>query len=501
MFKFDESSCDDYPKAGCPNVGTGGSSGSSSSSGTGGTGGSTPASCIPSENTMTVEDTCGVFVSSTLGDDANGGTKDKPFKTLGAAITAANGKPVYACGEAFKEAVAISAGATVYGAVDCANGWAYDAAKKTQLTAEVDQIPLTITSQTTNAQIYDFAITAASADKDGGSSIGTLVAQATASFTRCEITAGDGKAGKAGTAFDTSAASGTIGDTGKNACVADQSFGGKSVTNACGNPDSVSGSGGIGDILTGGSGNPGLPGTKMNGGVGETGATCSGGGKGDDGIAGNPALGATTMGTLSANGYTGAGGPDGNPGAPGQGGGGGGGAKGGTGTGKCPTTPPNITGGASGGSGGSGGCGGAGGKGGNAGGASFALVSVNGTLLLSNVTLKAGVGGKGGDGAPGQSGGNGGDPGPAGKATATYANLSDACPGGKGGAGGFGGKGGGGRGGHSIGIAYTGKAPPASSDTTWKATVGTPGNGGLGDNAGGNMGDGAAGVAIELQQF
>src|SRR4051794_14503451 len=64
-----------------------------------GTGGGTPAACIPSENAQPVEDTCGLFVSSSLGVDGAAGTKSAPLKSLQQALDKANGRPVYACAE------------------------------------------------------------------------------------------------------------------------------------------------------------------------------------------------------------------------------------------------------------------------------------------------------------------------------------------------------------------------------------------------------------------
>jgi len=486
---------------GATTQGSGGSSSSTTSStasgGTGGDDGGPPPGCIPSENVEAIADSCGVFVSSSLGDDANGkGTKEAPFATITQALANAKGKRVYACGEVFdKETVSITENAALYGALDCAKGWAYDAAKKTQLAPTVDAIALSISKATTNTEVYDFAITSANATQDGGSSIAVLVAQATASFTRCDVTAGDGAAGAAGTPYQTAAQAGSDGNPGKDACVADQSFGGKAVTNACGNPDSVSGAGGIGDAAGGGNGTDGNPLGTTNFGTGDSGSGCGGGKPGDGGDTFGPAtpgVGASGLGSISASGYTGVSGGPGGVGKPGQGGGGG--AKGGTGGGKC--ADMTSAGGASGGSGGSGGCGGLGGKAGGAGGSSIALVSIDATLSFASVTLKAGSGGKGGDGGAGQTGGNGGNGGPGGKAKPTYAQLNDGCLGGEGG---HGGNGGGGLGGHSIAIAATGKAVPMSGWTPAKG--GAAGAGGLGDNANGNMGNGAPGVVADVQVF
>jgi hypothetical protein len=449
---------------------------------------------VPNENVEPVADICGVFVSSSLGDDGNAGTKEKPLRSIQAAL--AKGKPVYACGEGFSETVSIAGSATLYGALDCASGWAYDAAKKTGLKAGADAIPLTVSKAATSAEVSDFAITAADAMKDGGSSIGVLVAQAAVSFTRCDVTAGNGKAGVAGAAWMTASEAGSDGKAGADACAADMSFGGKAVTNTCGGGDSVSGSGGIGDAAAGGDGSKGLPVSATNGGAGEGAMRCTAGTDGDPGSAGNPGPGAASLGALSASGYAGDPGGDGKPGAVAQGGGGGGGAKGGAGAGKCAAAA--SAGGASGGSGGSGGCGGLGGKGGAAGGSSLAIVSIGATLSFANVSVKAGAGGNGGDGGTGQLGGDGGNPGAGGKAKPMYGNLNDACSGGHGGKGGAGGKGGGGTGGHAIAIGVSGGAVPMSG---WTATKGTAGAGGKGDNAGGNLGDGAPGVAADCWDF
>jgi hypothetical protein len=392
VFTYDQTSCEDFPRPGCPGVISpeGGTDG-----GDGGDGGPPPG-CIPSENVQAVADTCGVFVSSSMGDDTSGkGTKEAPYATLTKALAIAKGKPVYACGEVFdKETVAIAESATLYGALDCTKGWVYDASKKTQLTPTMDAIPLRISTATTTAEVFDFAVTSANATQPGGSSIAVLVAQATASFTRCDVVAGDGAAGAAGAPYQTSAQAGSNGNQGNPACSASTVVGADPVTNACGNPDSISGSGGNGRATNGDTGSPGSPLGATNGGPGDTGSGCGPGTKGDDGDSfglATPGLGATGIGTVSASGYAGPSGGEGGQGKPGQGGGGGGGAKGEQTASVCPA---GSGGGASGGSGGSGGCGGLGGKGGSAGGSSIALVSIDATLSFTSVKLTSGNGGK-----------------------------------------------------------------------------------------------------------
>ena len=462
----------------------------SSTTGTGG-GGAPPSGCVPSDSKDPVADSCGVFVSSSLGVDGNEadrGTKTKPFKTIGAALMKADVARVYACAESFTEAVTVSAAVDLFGGLDC-KGWAYvGATKKTTLTALANMVPLSLAG---DARIEDFAIKAADATVDGGSSIAVIADQVKASFARCDFVAGLGKAGLAGTTpidpvgpMD-SADVAIKGNDGAAACMAMSSqLGGDAKENALcpfasGGP--IGGSGGQGTVPTGGNGeaNPATTQTAL-GGVGQPNldpmslwscAVGNGGGQsGTNGAGGTPGDGATgvaALGTLDKAGYTGNPGQPGGLAPPGQGGGGGGGAKG-----------KPLCAGASGGGGGAGGCGGKGGLGGNAGGASIALVSLGATLSFDKVTIKTGVGGDGGNGGDGQGGGVGGKGGTGGNGDVTPTATLKACDGGAGGQGGTGGKGGGARGGHAIGIAYTGAVVPLTKGAAF--TKGTAGKGGAG---------------------
>lgn len=467
----------------------------------------TPPGCVPSGNMQPVADECGVFVSSTKGDDASGkGTKVAPYKTLAAALSRAGKKPIYACGEAFMETVTLSADITLFGALDCTNGWTYDASKKTVLTTDADAIPMIVTNTASDVKVYDFTIAATDAMKDGESSIAVIVDGATASFERCDIIAGNGKAGLAGdTPTDPVGPTdpndpGIKGNDGKNACLDPaQQFGGApkenpSCTAASGGP--LGGNGGAGFINNGGDASGGTPAVmaKGFGGKGQTtpGWDCTsdgingGGGTGatgSTGAAGDGAQAASALGTVDNTGYSGVAGKAGGPGLPGQGGGGGGGAKG-----------KSMCAGASGGGGGAGGCGGKGGLGGNPGGASIGIISLGATLTFNAVTITTNKGGDGGDGGDGQAGGSGGNGGNGGNGS--MSGLSNACNGGAGGQGGIGGKGGGGLGGHAIGIAYTGTAPPTGGVTFDKK--GTAGKGGAGADA---QHDGTAGVQADMQLF
>jgi hypothetical protein len=476
-------------------------------SGGSGGGGGTPIGCIPSANDKPVNDTCGIFVSSSLGKDGNMGSKSAPVQTLRHALDTADGRPVYACAEVFAGSVTLANGSAIYGGLDCTKQWTYvGAMKKSVLTGDADQVALTLASTAKEAEVVDFTIQAANATAAGGSSLAVLADQVTARLTRCDLIAGDGAAGADGEdAPSMPAQVGTNGSKGGDACSAPKVNGADQVTNTCGIETSVGGSGGDGTPTNGGDGSNGSPPVagKGTGGNGEAvvGWDCSAGGSnggagvGATGEPGKEGAGALTsdLGALTSSGFTSAAGSDGAPGKIGQGGGGGGGAKGGML--ECSLLTGN--GGASGGSGGAGGCGGAGGKGGKGGGASIALVSYKASLTLAEVTLKTGNGGNGGAGGDLQKGGGGGLGG-SGGLDLGIAGVKPGCKGGDGGNGGDGGPGGGGRGGHAIGLAYAGPAPTIGME---QITVGTPGMGGPGGNKNLKANQGAGGLAAQVQVF
>jgi hypothetical protein len=465
-----------------------------SGGGTGGSGGS-PPECIPSEQNTNIDPNCGVFVSSSLAGEVADGSKEKPYPTIGDALAAADGKPVYACGEVIAEALKVQSGElTLYGALDCANGWAYDPSKRTVLTAAPDVVPLVLGDGAV-AVIADVKVEAASAQKSGGSSIAVIADDgATLDLTRCEVLAGDGKEGQDGfVGFDDIGPADSEdpeikGNDGTKACTTmDMQFGGAAKENpycpvAMGGP--LGGSGGVGAVANGEAGGAPPPGDAQTaqGGVGQQAASrtldCSqgdqkgGGFGGSPGEPGTPGLGGLELGTISAEGYTGVAGATGGTGKPGQGGGGGGGAKGKT---SCA--------GASGGGGGTGGCGGKGGTGGQPGGSSIGILSLKAKLTLDAVTILTGKGGKGGDGGLGQGGAIGGSGGKGGLGDSGAPATLKACDGGSGGQGGKGGDGGGGRGGPSVAIAFTGAPPPVEGATF---QVGQAGEMGLGEGPTGN---------------
>ncbi|NUQ75047.1 MAG: PGRS family protein [Polyangiaceae bacterium] len=466
--------------------------------GSGGGGGVNPA-CVPSASSAPVGDSCGVFVSLS-GDDGAKGTQASPVKSLAKAIELAQGagKPVYACAEAFSEAVEVPAGVTIFGGLACDDGWSYVGEKtKTTIAGGADEIAMRLLGGDGTTRLEDVKVIAADAMALGGSSIAVLADGAAAEFARCEFVAGAGRDGENGQTPSEAVGPSDPNDpaikgaAGAAACMGAGSGnpGGFGAINALCNTSS-GGDGGKGLESAGGNGDDGLPIPDPNptnkglGGAGDTGSGCEPGAQGANGAQGMGGTGAADLGTIDSNGYAGPSGGDGLPGGLAQGGGGGGGAKGKVG---CN--------GASGGGGGAGGCAGKGGTGGTAAGSSIALISLNANLLHTDVVLRTAAGGKGGDGGDGQGGGVGGNGGDGGLGDMSAPATFQACNGGKGGQGGSGGKGGGGRGGHSIGIAYTGDTPSTNGVTF---EIGAAGIGGIGADATGN---GADGVAEKIQGF
>ncbi|WP_437648207.1 PGRS family protein [Sorangium sp. So ce362] len=479
-----------------------------------GSGGGTPASCVPSENADAVGDACGVFVSVS-GNDKGTGTKAEPMKTLSAAIARVAGQQgaVYACAEEFTEAAEVPAGVSIFGGLDCANGWRWDGEeKKTTVAPTEEAIALKVMRGEGTARIEDVSVRAADAQEAGASSIAVLVDGAEAELVRCELIAGNGADGAEGTDAPSEVpAQASAGNAGTNACsdldtsgAPDETLpGGAQVESACGGDAlSIGGEGGAGRVNNGGDGAT-SQGTAETGrgGLGEPASAawdCAGdepNGRGDDGVSGPPGEfgpAASGLGALSSSGYAGVSGGAGGPGKPGQGGGGGGGAKGGAAI--CSGAVPGA--GASGGSGGPGGCGGLPGQGGGAGGASIALASVEGKVTLTDCVLTAGNGGKGGAGGDLQPGGLGGLGGVGGTG---MGGSKAACAGGQGGQGGNGGPGGGGLGGPSLAIAYRGEAVKQEGQTT--LMPGTAGAGGPGGSSNVLENAGAEGTAATEQAF
>lgn len=462
--------------------------GDSGAGGAGGAGGASDAGpqCIDDPAMASAVDDCGIFVSSSRGDDKSAGTREAPVKTIAVALQlAAYAKQrVYACAELFQEAVEMPSGFTLFGGLDCAHGWAYiGSSKQTKIKPLERAIALTLLKgEQGKSLVTDVHAEGPNASDPGASSIGALAREgANATLRRCTLVANHGAAGKPGEPGDDHnmpGDAGTSGKAGADACTADMVSGGAQLKTSCGGLTSIGAQGGNGGPTSGTTGADGQPSPAPNpqgyglGGDGEVpGLTCMVGEAGADGVNGKEALGAHGPGHLTQSGYVADAAADGEDGLPGQGGGGGGGRK--AGALFCGMGPK---GGAAGGSGGSGGCGGKGGKGGGAGGSSIALVNLSHGLTLFDCQLTAGDAGDGGPGGVSQIGGA---PGIAGEGGMGKNGSGFCCAGAQGGKGGNGGNGGGGLGGSSIAFAYT------ASDITltgFVLVVGKKGKGGYGGN-------------------
>ncbi len=454
----------------------------------------------PKDEPGVIKDACGFFVS-VAGDDANAGTADKPFKTLGKAADAAKAAKarVYACADGtYAERVEVPAGVSIFGGFSCMSGtWNYDAPTGATIEPTApgpDDVQATLrVAGNGTTQLEDLVVRAPDAVFPGGSSIVVIVDGATVDFVRTHVFSGNGASGATGaTPTDDIGPQNpddpaVRGNNGQNACMGGSGGnpgGAAKMNGLC--SKSVGGKGGTGwDLIDGDKGDDGMPMVSGfgAGGTGEGPLQCSPGNDGFNGARGDDGTGAIVDGTLDATkGYVGASGMPGTKGTVGQGGGGGGGAKGKT-----------VCHGASGGSGGAGGCAGNGALGGMAGGSSIGIVHLGGTVRFDTTTITVGDGGEGGAGGEGQFGAPGGTGGTGG---AGFSGTSKACNGGSGGQGGNGGRGGGGRGGHSVGIAHKGASSP---DTTGvMIMLSTAGMGGLGSGADGT---GVMGIPTTVHAF
>ena len=412
-----------------------------------------------------VDDGVGIFVAP-AGDDTSPGTKAKPVRSLtkAAELAASSARPrVYICAGTYTDSVDVKQPISFYGGFTC-NGaqWTLAAAGVTWNSVK-PEFALRIVGVTQRVAVEDVEITAKPGTNPGESSIGVFVAETTElALSRVNVIAGNAANGETKLP---KAASKEAGGGG----AAMNPNGGAGTKNVCPDGDSQGGNGAmIGDVAS--AGQPALGG----GAAGESIVACGAGGFGGigtEGSAGDPAVGITSLGDLTRDGWKPAGGVAGKPGTRGQGGGGGGSRQG------------------AGGGGGAGGCGGGGGDGGGGGGASAAVVALSTKVTVVGSKLRAATAGNGGGGAggqPGQPPGGGGAPG--------AGTPNAGCQGGDGGSGGKGGSGGGGAGGVSAAIVYKGSPPVTSDSQLTKGTLGTKGLGGSGTTTA----DGPDGQAVEI---
>jgi hypothetical protein len=417
----------------------------------------------PSDQPCLVDEAFGIFVSA-AGNDAAGGIKSEPTKTVteGIARALATGKTrVYICQGIYGEQVVLDAkhdGVSLYGGFDCLQGWAWTGGK-TQIVGPAFLSALRVDSTTKTPTIEDLAFVATDAagqdaNGNGNSSVAALVHGASVRLRRVSLIAGngaDGTAGADGAAQPNYPTSMPTAATGLTAST--QGSAGQGATSQCASGSSQGGAGAINQSSAGGAGTatpaPPPAAAPYDGAGGRWSATAnkSAGDPGAPGGAGSGGAAATGYGTLSASGWVPSAGGDGQVGNPGQGSGGGGYV---LSMGVLGNLWLSIGGEA-------GGCGGAEGKGGGGGGASIALASVDAALTLTSCTLQTAAGGNGGAGGNGQDGQQGGP------AAANGAGGNGA--GGSGGAGGTAGI--------SVAIAYHGVMP--NYDSATQITVGQAG--------------------------
>jgi hypothetical protein len=407
-----------------------------------------------------VSDGAGIFVAPT-GADTNPGTKAAPLKTVQAGIDKAKADParrnVYVCTGTYPESIALDGaadGVAIHGGFGCGD-WVYAA---TTVTLAPTKPGYVVRVKESASVVETFELRAMDADTPGGSSIVVFVEAATGmTFRRVKIFAGKGADGNKG---DSATAVLTPANDGNDAA---QEPGAERVC-SCGSASKIStggaGGGGSGKIASAGA--PLVTGADAS--AGKPYPNCASSGSagaydGANGLDGELAKGASSIGSVSSNGWAPEPGQPGNEGGIGQGGGGGAGTPG------VHLSP----------GGGCGGCGGKAGGAGQGGGASIGVIALNSVVRVQTsaiTTSDAGNGGKGGDGSLGQPGGKSGAPAPAG---------FPYCKGGTGGRGGIGSGGGGGAGGSSIGVVAVGQnlfeVDKATVFTIGSAKPGAPGGG------------------------
>lgn len=431
---------------------------------------------------------CGPIFVSSIGSDANPGTKDLPMRTLKAALVAASlyspARDVYVTGGTHAGSVMSRGPIRVFGSFNASFSTFGGAPTVVSSTGRALSVDVDSTPSGTATSFSGFTFAASSAGTPGASVFG-VVKRGSGDLTLdgCVVSAGTASAGLPG-------ASGSSGAVGANG-VAGQ-FGASN-----GSAGGAGGSGGSGLQAGGAGGFGGYEASGLSGSAGSGGAAGGGGGasvfctepgapNGTNGSHGAP-------GTNGAHGAAGTGfGGNGAAGVSGTAGRGGGGGGGGGGTDSVVFLCQSDRGGGGGG-GGAGGAAGTGGSGGSGGGSSIAILSLGGGVAggpdgLVLLAGGGGNGGSGGSGGPGGSGGTGGIPGSGGD------NAGDGGLGGNGGAGGSGGAGGGGGGGSSIGVL---RANPSTLSGVSSTTTGAAGIGGA---SSGNPGVNGTAIA-SLQTF
>lgn len=441
----------------------------------GGVAGAAPdcdATKSPSEDACVIDERYGIFVSP-FGDDITGdGSRAHPYATLWTGITQAEAqsKRVYACadGGPYRTVVDLDSAANgleMYGGFSCTD-FSYRTFAKSRVFSPVTRA-LSV-EWVYGLRIEDFAFQAAFGSRSGESSVAAVVqASSGVVLRRLELEAGVGMSGADGSlnAFTYEGHAELDGNDATGMAGASEK--------ACQCEWLLPTTGDVGGVVRapeqhGGAGMPELGPCEERGDAATSCESDAAAQRGADAPAVAGATGATTVGTVTSDGWVPASGEDGATGPAGHGGGGG----------ACTTE-------GGGGGGGCGSCGGAGGPGGQGGGASIALLVSASVVSIADSKLITRDGGKGGDGVPGQLAQR--EAGLGGK------GIHGGCPGGAGGLGADGAAGGGAAGGVSVGILWAGEAP---AQTGLTILIGRPGTKGSGGEPGTN--DGIDGIARDV---
>ncbi len=428
-----------------------------------------------------------IFVA-TNGSDGNPGTKDRPKRTIQAAIDAAasQGKDVYVSEGTYSESLTLKSGVSIYGGYSRQNGWARSDAYHVVIMGGTTAV---FCNGQSNIVLDHLRVYAANATAAGSSSYAVrLVSCQNVTIRKSLLQADDGGPGAAGSNGSAGAA-GSPGGDGAPGCEDSSGW-----CDTCNRPPGGTGghgcggnNGGTGGTAGHGGGNGGTGGSGIGpGGAGGAGGSCdrdwngscgigcwngSPGSPGGNGANGTDGAGGQAFNTASTSFYVASNGSSGTNGQAGGGGGGGGGGHGGDDD--CDSY------GSAGGGGGGGGCGGTAGSGGGGGGGSFGLwASSSSNVRVLDCSIVTGDGGSGGSGGSGGAGGAGGPAGSGGGYGGNGEQDDGGCgaDGGPGGRGGRGGHGGGGGGGPSVGIVF--RLCSSCSQSGNAFTLGSAGSGG-----------------------
>jgi hypothetical protein len=468
--------------------------------------------------------TAGIYVDPVNGAEGNAGTRESPVKSIkralellrsdaGAGITAL----YLAQGRYDEEQLTLDRPVSLYGAYGgTANKWQ----RKSEYTTHLDggTIGLTVSGlgQDAGVRLEWLTITSTNATAPGAPSIALRVIGSDLRLHHTTLEAGLGAPGTQGNRGD-AGTDGPDGGQGFSGSGSNTGTGGGASMHFCGDVNRSGGSGRTGAKFNpGGAGISGQPPTAGGGAGGDGGVLgermaqgtnafyCEAGHgqdgwPGSSGAMGDAGPGGSGLGEVRGGMWVSTSQGQGSAGTPGTAGagGGGGGSGGGCPEGDLPGPVTNESAGGGGsGAGGGGGCGGQEGQGGGPGGASIALLLIDSSVQLGQVTLSTRGGGAGGPGGEGGTGGRGGTGGPGGDGGAiesgarwqgkNYQSFGGAGgAGGQGGPGGNGGPGGGGAGGPSVGVWCSdgGVHPMGPPAITWMLR-----DGGMGGTSSGQQG-------------